>query len=98
VPTMRPPSSAPALGDYSLVEKMGFLHGWAPGRGRGRWGTWAEFLADFSQLRAELLVRFPTRSAARPLFGDCVAAYQQQHGAEALDGASYDAIRATPPC
>jgi len=88
----------PTLSDYTLVEKTAFLHGWAPGRGRGRWRSWSEYLADFSQLRVELLARFPSRTADRPMFADSALAYRRQHGAAALDGAGYDSIRATPPC
>ena len=76
---------------------MAFLHGWSPGRGRGRWRSWAEFLADFRSVRVELVAHFPPRRADHPLFGDAAMAYQQQHGAEALAQATYGQIRAGAP-
>lgn len=98
--TPRRPSRR-SLADYSLAEALAFLAGWLPpghpGRIIGpanwtstRWQSWREYLDDFALLEGELRQRFPRKPV---MFADKALAYRRRHGAAALDGATYEAIK-----
>jgi hypothetical protein len=76
------------LRDFRLDELLAFISGWHPdpGTDRWRWKTWTSYLADFSQLRAELEDRHAARIlAGRPLFAARVARFVTRHGLPALE-------------
>jgi hypothetical protein len=65
---------------------------WSPGRWASvtRWLTWDEYLADYAEIRTELL---NLRADGRPPFAERVLRFRELHGAEALERADYGVIR-----
>ena len=109
MPARRPrvPVGGPPLSDYRLPDIMALISGWLPPGhskrfhryGPTRWDSWSAYLADARRLRADLRIKFRSgaRAHMRPLFAECVVAFVDQSGIDALDSASYEDIRAALP-
>lgn len=109
MPARRPrvPVGGPPLSDFKLPDLLALLSGWLPPGhperfhryANTRWQSWGEYVADARRLHADLRGKFRTgaRAGLRPMFAECVVAFVDQFGMDALDRASYQDIRAALP-
>jgi len=82
------------LQDFSGYERLvAFITLWSPqlNRGRGRWGSWREYLRNWETVRGEFRRAYPERERAP--FAERCRVFARDRGVDGLERASLEEIR-----
>ena len=94
--------TAKRLRDFDSRSALCFVLAWRPPlcdfeRQRATWQTWAEFVEDYRQVRADVHETYTAKQLLdRVPFGDRVLQFAADHGLDALEEAKYEDVRDYP--